>query len=102
MWCGRFLAVVLALLVAVGGPAAVWAQDGEGDAASANLEGCEGAAIARRPDGSVRDRAVGSSQRKSSADDPFHVGAKDTVQWAGTSAEGPGEFTWRIKVAGIT
>ena len=88
--------------MAVGGAAAVWAQDGEGNAAPANLEGCEGIAIARRPDGSVRDRAVGSSQRKSSADNPFHVGAKDTVQWAGTSTDDPGDFTWRIKIAGIT
>jgi hypothetical protein len=102
MGCGRLLALLFAVLVAVGVPVAAWAQDGEEVAAPANLEGCEGEAVALRPNGSIRDRAIGSSEHNSSADNPFHVGAKDTVQWAGTSAEGPGEFTWRIKVAGIT
>ena len=101
MWRARFAGLVFAVVIAFGAPLAAFAQDGE-RRASANLDGCEGVAVSRRPDGSIRDRVVGPGERKSSADEPFHVGADDTVQWAGRLADAAGDFRWRIKVAGIT
>lgn len=101
-WLARFgtLVAVGALGAGLAGSRA-HAQDGP-QVDTVRLEGCRGAMVSLRQDGSRRDAAIGSDRPSNSRSDPFNVGWDDTVEWDGEIPEAPGELRWTIKVAGVT